>query len=989
MVSMRILSTFAVISAFLFLDCEVESCQTTISDSNRRDCSPWSGTNQASCEARGCIWCPHETSGIPWCFFNDHVCPSLIADGEKVDCHPESGASRESCNNRGCIWCETSTPNTPYCFSDPTVSQGGANCPSDISDHERIDCHPDSGSTEDSCIKRGCHWCTSSIQDVPWCFAPKTTGYTLVGDVTQTAKGYTATLDRKPTSSWYGHDIARIQMDVEFQTNSRLRIKIFDPSVARFEVPLNISSTSAALDPLYSVEFSNSPAFNIKVKRASNGATLFDTSLGGLVFSEQFLQFATKLNSHNVYGFGEHEHHSLKHDMNWKSWGMYARDQPVTHGANLYGVHPFYMNVETSNLAHGVLVLNSNAQDVTLSPLPSLKYRTIGGILDIYMFLGPSPENVVQQYTQAIGRPVMPPYWALGFHLSRYGYNDIQTLKDTVNRMRAFNIPHDVQHGDIDMMDRRLDFTYDPVNFTGLPQYVRDLKNEGTRWISIQDPCISIGEPAGTYRPFDLGQSMDVWVKESDGVTNAEGRVWPDANVYFPDYSSTSCQSWWKQMSIEFHSTIEYDGMWIDMNEPASFVTGSVKGCYYNQWNNPLYKPRVYGDVLADKTLCGDYLQSFGSHYNTHNLFGWSQSPVTQEAVQEVTGKRSIVLSRSTFPGSGSTSVHWLGDNHSLWSNLHYSIIGSLEFNLFGIPFVGPDICGFGGHTTEEMCQRWMQLGAFYPFSRNHNGLGWREQDPGILGAEVARVSRESLEIRYTILPYMYTLFHHAHIDGSTVMRPLFHEFVTDTATHAIDRQFLLGPAFLVSAVLNEGKTSVSAYIPDARWYDWYTGAEVSNSLRKSWTTLPAPLDFIPLHVRGGYILPTQQPANSTMFSRLNNLGLIVALDDNEEASGDLFWDEGDTKDSFENGEFDTVEYTAVPGILTGITSNLGYAGLFGMEYETVRVMGLAHYLDITDVRVNNQQHNLFTFTSSTGVLDIVNLTLPAHEDFSITWTAL
>ncbi|XP_009461231.1 PREDICTED: putative maltase-glucoamylase-like protein FLJ16351 [Nipponia nippon] len=196
----------------------------------------------------------------------------------------------------------------------------------------------------------------------------------------------------------------------------------------------------------------------------------WDSALVDLFFSNQYLQITTTVPSTSVYGFGEHE---------------LSRDQAPTSFANLYGVHPFYMCVEADSNAHGVLLLNSNAQDVSLSPNPSLTFRTIGGILDFYVFLGPTPENVIQQYTEAIGRPHMPAYWSLGFHLSRWGYGNIDVLKKTVDRMHYYDIPYDVQHLDIDYMERRLDFTYDKVNYAGLPEYLQQLKKEGMHNVVI------------------------------------------------------------------------------------------------------------------------------------------------------------------------------------------------------------------------------------------------------------------------------------------------------------------------------------------------------------------------------------------------------------------------------------------------------------------------------------------------------------------------
>ncbi|XP_065279866.1 sucrase-isomaltase, intestinal-like [Emys orbicularis] len=243
--------------------------------------------------------------------------------------------------------------------------------------------------------------------------------------------------------SLFGNDISPVAMDVEFQTKDRLRFKIYDPNSQRFEVPLKIESPStAAADTSYDIEFINHPSFQFKIIRKSTGTVLWDTSLGDLIFSKQYLQITTTVPSTSVYGFGEHEHPSFKHNMNFVNYGMFSRDQPPTTFANLYGVHPFYMCIESDSNTHGILLLNSNAQDITLSPNPSLTFRTIGGILDFYVFLGPTPENVVQQYTEAIGRPHFPSYWSLGFQLSRYGYGSLDVVKKTVDRMRQYGIPY-------------------------------------------------------------------------------------------------------------------------------------------------------------------------------------------------------------------------------------------------------------------------------------------------------------------------------------------------------------------------------------------------------------------------------------------------------------------------------------------------------------------------------------------------------------------
>jgi len=191
---------------------------------------------------------------------------------------------------------------------------------------------------------------------------------------------------------------------------------------------------------------------------------------------------------------------------------------------------------------------------------PTIKYITIGGILDFYFFLGPTPENTVQQYTEAVGRPQLPPYWGLGFHLCRFGYDNIETMKETVDRNVAYGIPQDVQYADIDVMHKKLDFTYSEDRFAGLPEYIRELKTQGIKFVTIVDPFISTGEK--DYRPYELGNEMDVWVKKANGEP-VVGKVWPEDPVYFGDFSKNATKEWWKTLIREFHDLLEYDGLWI------------------------------------------------------------------------------------------------------------------------------------------------------------------------------------------------------------------------------------------------------------------------------------------------------------------------------------------------------------------------------------------------------------------------------------------
>ena len=211
--------------------------------------------------------------------------------------------------------------------------------------------------------------------------------------------------------------------------------------------------------------------------------------------------------------------------------------------------------------------------------------------------------------------------------------------------------------------------------------------------------------------------------------------------------------------------------------------------------------------------------------YDTHSLYGYLESKSTASALRQTyPGKRGLVLTRSTFAGTGAFASHWLGDNVANWDHLHHSIIAMLELSMFGIAHTGPDICGFLGKTTPELCKRWMQLGAFYPYSRNHNSDDQPPQDPGYFGPEVADASREYMTLRYQILPYFYTLFYAANQNGSTVARPMFFEFPTDSGTWNIDTQFMLGRDLLVAPIIEQGQSNPSVFIPKGYWHHWTQG---------------------------------------------------------------------------------------------------------------------------------------------------------------------
>uniref|UniRef100_H0XP43 Maltase n=1 Tax=Otolemur garnettii TaxID=30611 RepID=H0XP43_OTOGA len=363
-------------------------------------------------------------------------------------------------------------------------------CP-EIPQSERIDCTPGQLVTEHICRwQLKCCWNLVADANIPRCFFPRNWGYEVSNSRTNTSAGFTAQLKRLPSPSLFGNDVTSPIFTAEYQTSNRFHFKITDSNNIRHEVrhdnvaQLNGSATMSNMS--YYIEVINKP-FSIKILRTSNKRVLLDTSIGPLLFAQQYLQLSFRLLSANVYGLGEHVHQQYRHNMSWKTWPIFTRDATPTEGMiNLYGVHTFFLCLEdTSGSSFGVFLLNSNAMEVTLQPAPAITYRTIGGILDFYVFLGNTPEQVVQEYLEVVGRPFLPSYWSLGFQLSRRDYGGLDGLKEVVNRNRLANIPYDVQYSDIDYMDGKKDFTTDQQAYSGLPDFVQELHDNGQKYVII------------------------------------------------------------------------------------------------------------------------------------------------------------------------------------------------------------------------------------------------------------------------------------------------------------------------------------------------------------------------------------------------------------------------------------------------------------------------------------------------------------------------
>eukprot|EP00884_Botryococcus_braunii_P003098 jgi/Botrbrau1/1278/Bobra.0163s0061.1 len=714
----------------------------------------------------------------------------------------------------------------------------------------------------------------------------------------------------------FGPDVVNLTYSVQYLTPEILRVKIWAPG--RWEVPHALFKTepsiAGAKKPAtvqYNVTMTTNP-FGFAVSRAnSTAAPLFNTKGHRMVFKDQYIEVTTHIpKTSSLYGYSERTpSQGFRLQRDGIPMATWTRDSAAADpDLNSYGAWPFYMEIREDGSAHGVLLLNSNGMDLVITP-DALSWRVIGGQLDFYFLMGPTPLAVMEQLTSIIGRPFMPPYWSLGLMNSKYGIPSVEIIDRIVDSYRYANIPLETFVSDSQYMDGDQDFTLSPsYPLPAMKAFVDKLHANGQRWVPIIDPIIHI-KPG--YVPYDSGIKEDIFIKDITGKPYV-AQLWPGA-AHLPDFLHRSAPAWWQDQIQSVYKDLPLDGIWLDMNEISGYCTGDVcidpgnvgpnnnfvcellceKGpnAFANASTGVRAKvpagvfdpPYRINNANKQMDLRSSTLPPSASHhggvleYDVHNMYGFTETIATAAALRNIRNKRHFVFSRSSFLGSGAYGAHWTGDTSSTWDDLRWSIPAVFMSGLAGIPFVGGDICGFMNLATEELCARWIAVGAFYPYARMHHAQGFQEL---YRWPKVAEAARKVLQARYRALPYLYTAFWQAHKFGCPIARPLLFAAPADPAALANDAQWLMGDAMLVSPVLHRGANSTDAYFPGGTvWYSLYDGAPIDASSGGKVVTLQAGLtDDVPLHIAGGFIVPLGQGGMTTTEARTSPLSLLVAF---------------------------------------------------------------------------------------------------------------
>ena len=506
---------------------------------------------------------------------------------------------------------------------------------------------------------------------------------------------------------------------------------------------------------------------------------------------------------------------------NGKTIEFFNIDTPcygVDGGSHLYQSHPWVFGLHKDGSAFGIIADNTWKSDMTTDT--EVIFRSEGPAFRVVIIEKESPEALMQTLVQLTGTMPLPPLWSLGYQQCRYSYHPDTRVKEIADTLRHYQIPSDVIWMDIHYMDQYKIFTWHPEEFSK-PKELNDyLHSLNFKSVYMIDPGVKAQEG---YWVDDQLMQNDYAVRDENGQPFV-GNVWPGA-CHFPDFTRPEVRSWW----------------------------------------STLYPPFMAQGLRAD------------SHLRYHNVYGLNMVRASRQGLLLANpDKRPFILSRSNFLGGHRYAATWTGDNYSNWEQFMASIPMTITLGLSGQPFNGPDIGGFCGDSNAKLVANWTAVGVYFPFVRNHCIDGGRAQEPWAFDQQTLDVCRTAINRRYRLMPYIYTLFQEASVNGMPVMRPVFMADAKDASLRAEQKAFMLGADLLILP-----RWAGDAQLPQGDWD--IIPFETADDGYQPYVAL-----------RPGAIVPMANLYQNTTEMRTDSLTLLVNPAADGNAAGCLYEDAGD-----------------------------------------------------------------------------------------------
>jgi alpha-glucosidase len=515
----------------------------------------------------------------------------------------------------------------------------------------------------------------------------------------------------------------------------------------------------------------------------------------------------------------------------------------------LYRSIPFYFSLN-KGVGYGIFFDNTYRSyfDFDEAGKGVMSFAATGGEIDYYFIYGPALTSVAEQYTHITGRPELPPLWALGFHQCRWSYYPESRVKEVSQTFRDKKIPCDAIYLDIDYMDGYRCFTWNNDYFPKPSKMISDLQKEGFQTVVMIDPGIREDHD---YHVYKEGFENDYFCKRTNGDLML-GPVWPP-NCGFPDFTNPTVRDWWGALYDGLYQENGVSGFWNDMNEPALF--------------------KVHRGTFPDEVL-HHYEGENVNHAKAHNIYGFQMSRATTEGLKKLKpAKRPFLLTRATYAGGQRFAALWTGDNMATWEHLQLGNRQCQRLSISGFSFVGTDVGGFFKYPDGELLVRWLQLGIFHPFYRIHsmgnNDDGSAEtdtekvkkrdlvnrldQEPWAFGKDFTPFAKKAIELRYQLLPYIYTAFWQYVQKGTPMIRSLsFYDQLDENALNK-EQEFLFGDHILTAPILEPKAKKAKVYLPKGDWYDYWHGDlyEGNQTLK-----CKVSLDKFPFFIKAGAVIP-------------------------------------------------------------------------------------------------------------------------------------